>query len=117
MIKPDFGKYPTYTELVETMNQLHAEYPKLTKMYSIGKTLQGRDLWTMEVTNQETGPGEEKPGIWIDGNTHSSEPTGTNVCLKTIWYLVTEYGRDETVTEIMDNRVVYVLPRVNPDGA
>jgi murein tripeptide amidase MpaA len=71
----------------------------------------------MELTNQETGPGEEKPGVWIDGNTHSSEPTGTNVCLKTIWYLLSNYGKDEQVTEIMDNRVVYVLPRVNPDGA
>ena len=117
MKKPDFGKYPTYTELVETMNQLHEEYPQFTKLYSIGKTLQDRDLWTMEVTNLETGTGEEKPGLWIDGNTHSSEPTGTNVCLKTIWYLVTEYGKNETVTEIMDNRVIYVLPRVNPDGA
>ena len=117
MIKPDFGKYPLFEELVQTMNEIHKEYPKLTKLYSIGKTLQGRDLWTMEVTNQQTGHGEEKPGIWIDGNTHSSEPTGTYVCLKTIWHLVTNYGKDETVTEIMDNRVVYVLPRVNPDGA
>jgi hypothetical protein len=115
--KPDFGKYSTYTELVDTMKELHKEYPEYTKLYSIGKTLQGRDLWTIEVTNFSTGPGEEKPGIWFDGNTHSSEPTGTNVCLKTIWYLVTEYGKDDTVTEIMDNRVVYVLPRVNPDGA
>ena len=117
MIEPDFGKYPLFEELVEIMNEIHKKYSHLTKLYSIGKTLQGRDLWTMEVTNKETGPGEEKTGIWVDGNTHSSEPTGTNVCLKTIWHLVTKYGVDETVTEIMDNRVFYVLPRVNPDGA
>ena len=117
MFEPDLGKYPLYEELVDTMQNIHKEYPKLTKLYSIGKKIQNRDLWTMELTNQETGPGEEKPGIWIDGNTHSSEPTGTNVCLKTIWHLVTQYEKDETVTEIMNNRVVYVLPRVNPDGA
>lgn len=113
----DFGRYPLYEELVEIMQQIHGEYPWLTKLYSIGKTLQGKDLWTMELTNQETGEGDEKPGLWIDGNTHSSEPTGTNVCLKTIWHLLTNYGEDELVTEIMDNRVIYVLPRVNPDGA
>ena len=117
MIEPDFGKYPLFEELVEIMNEIHKKYSHLTKLYSIGKTLQGRDLWTMEVTNKETGPGEEKPGLWVDGNTHSSEPTGTNVCLKTIWHLVTKYGVDETVTEIIDNKVFYVLPRVNPDGA
>jgi len=117
LIEIDFGKYPLYDELTDMLKAFNAEYPRLTKLYSIGKTLEGRDLWTMELTNQETGPGEEKPGIWIDGNTHSSEPTGTNVCLKTIWYLTSKYGKDEQVTEIMDNRVVYVLPRVNPDGA
>jgi murein tripeptide amidase MpaA len=117
MIELDFGKYPLYEELVEIMHKIHEDYPILTKLYSIGKTLQGRELWTMELTNQETGLGDEKPGLWIDGNTHSGEPTGTNVCLKTIWYLVTNHGENETVTELLDNRVFYVLPRVNPDGA
>ncbi len=117
MVAIDFGKYPVYDELVDLMEKLHEEYPQYTKLYSIGKTMEGRDLWTMEVTNFETGPGEEKPGIWVDGNTHSSEPTGTNVCLKTIWHLVTEYGKDDAVTELLDNKVFYVLPRVNPDGA
>ncbi len=117
MVVIDFGKYPVYDELVDLMKKLQEEYPRYTKLYSIGQTMEGRDLWTMEVTNYATGPGEEKPGIWVDGNTHSSEPTGTNVCLKTIWHLVTEYGKDETVTELLDNKVFYVLPRVNPDGA
>jgi murein tripeptide amidase MpaA len=117
MVAIDFGKYQVYDELVDLMEKLHDEYPQYTKLYSIGKTMEGRDLWTMEVTNYSTGPGEEKPGIWVDGNTHSSEPTGTNVCLKTIWHLVTEYGKDEQVTELLDNKVFYVLPRVNPDGA
>ena len=117
MVAIDFGKYPVYNELVDLMNKLHEEYPQYTKLYSIGKTMEGRDLWTMEVTNYATGPGEEKPGIWVDGNTHSSEPTGTNVCLKTIWHLVTEYDKDDSITELLDNKVFYVLPRVNPDGA
>lgn len=117
MIEPDFGKYPLYGELVEMLHSFHEAYPKLTELYSIGKTLQGRDLWTMELTNKDTGAGGDKPGLWLDGNTHSGEPTGTNVCLKTIWHLITSYGKSELVTEIMDNKVVYVLPRVNPDGA
>lgn len=97
--------------------KLCAEYPSLIELYSIGKTLQGRDLWVVEVTCKESGPSSEKPGLWIDGNTHSSEPTGTNVCLKTIWYLCSSYGSDEFVTELLDTRVIYVLSRVNPDGA
>jgi murein tripeptide amidase MpaA len=117
LIEIDFGKYPLYEKLVEVMHNIHKNYPNLTKLYSIGKTLQGRDLWTMELTNQKTGLGDEKPGLWVDGNTHSGEPTGTNVCLNTIWYLVSNYGENEIVTKLLDNKVFYILPRVNPDGA
>jgi len=117
MIDIDFGKYPTYDELEETLVKLTTEYPSLTRLFSIGQSLQGRELWTVEITNKATGPAEEKPGLWIDGNTHSSEPAGTNVCLKTIWYLCSQYNHDEFVTELLNNRIVYVLPRVNPDGA
>jgi hypothetical protein len=117
MAEIDFGRYPLYEELEDILLKLNVGYPGLTELYSIGKTLQGRDLWVVEVTNEETGAASEKPGLWIDGNTHSSEPAGTNVCLKTIWYLCNGYGSDEFVTELLDTRAFYVLPRVNPDGA
>jgi len=117
MLDFDFDKFPLYDELEETLVKLNLEYPGLTMLYSIGKSLQGRDLWVMEVTNRETGSAEEKPGLWIDGNTHSGEPTGTNVCLKTIHQLCSRYGSDEFITELLDTRSVYVLPRVNPDGS
>ena len=117
VVEIDFGTYPLYEELEDNLKAIQEEYPGFTKLYSIGTTLQGRQLWTMEITNFETGSSEEKPGLWIDGNTHSSEPTGTNVCLKTIMYLLTKYVEDEFIRELLDNRVLYILPRVNPDGA
>ena len=117
MVEIDFGKYPLYEELQGILEELGEEYPALAELYSIGTTKEYRHLWVMEVTNKLTGPGDEKPGIWIDGNTHSSEPTGTNVCLKTIWHLMTKFGEDEMVTDLLNNYVIYVLPRVNPDGA
>ncbi len=113
----DFGKYRTYDEIHAVMKQLTDIYPNLSKLYSIGQSLQGRELWTMEVTNYKTGPAEEKPGMWIDGNTHSPEVTGSAVCLKTIWYLLHNYGKDSFITDLMDTRSLYILPRLNPDGA
>jgi len=113
----DYGRYYTHEELHGLLETLTGAYPNLAKLYSIGKSLQGRDLWTVEITNTETGPAEEKPGLWIDGNTHSSEVTGSAVCLKTVGRLLEGYGEDEFVTGLLDTRAVYILPRVNPDGA
>ena len=113
----DFGVYRTHADLYDAMMKLAEAYPGFTELYSIGKSLQGRDLWTMQITNQETGPADEKPGLWIDGNTHSGEVTGSAVCLLTIGHLLSRYGKDELVTDLLDNTAIYILPRVNPDGA
>lgn len=110
-------EYKTFDELVDAMRSMHEAHPGLSNLYSIGKTLQERDLWTMELTNKATGPAHEKPGIWIDGNTHSGEVTGSAVCLKTIWHLLDGYGKDPFVTDLLDARSIFILPRLNPDGA
>jgi len=113
----DFGKYRTYDELYVVMKSLADTHPHLMRLYSIGKSLRGRDLWTAEITNHATGSADEKPGMWIDGNTHSPEVAGSAVCLKTIWCLLSNYGKDPLTTDLLDTRSIYVLPRLNPDGA
>jgi murein tripeptide amidase MpaA len=116
-INMTFDHYYLYNEITDLLKRLEKEHPKLAKLHSIGKTPQGRDIWLMELSNREKGNPDRKPGMYIDGNTHASEVTGSMVCLKTIWYLVSEYGRDPFATELLDGRVVYVNPRVDPDGA
>lgn len=109
--------YLTFDELTKALQAICREYPEKTELISIGKSLQGRDLWTVEVTNKRTGQAREKPALWIDGNTHSGEVTGSAVCIRTLCYLLDSYGKDSMITEIVDDKVIYILPRVNPDGA
>ena len=116
-LEPKFDHYYLYDETNEFLKRLEEAHPGLAKLHSIGKTPQGRDILLMELSNRDKGDPDKKPGMYIDGNTHASEVTGSMVCLKTIWYLLSEYGRDPFATELLDDRVVYVNPRVDPDGA
>ncbi|MFP4457594.1 MAG: M14 family metallopeptidase [Clostridia bacterium] len=111
------SKYYKYDELVEQMNQWHKDYPELTKLYSIGQSYEGRDMWLIELTNKETGKSEDKPGYYIDGNFHAGEVTGCATAMYTVNHLLENYGKDEEVTFILDKFVVYVVPRVSVDGA
>ena len=113
----DFGRYYQYEELDSALHELAAAYPELAKLTSIGKSRRGRDLWMIEITNDATGLGEEKPGYYIDANTHPEEISGTMVALYTAWHLLTQYGKVDEVTRLVDRRTFYILPRVNPDGA
>ncbi len=113
----DFTRYHKYDELVKILRDLNALYPDFTALQSVGRSFEGRDLWLMEITNHKTGPGDTKPGFYIDANIHAGEVTGCAVALYTISYLLTKYGQEERATELLDTTVFYILPRVSVDGA
>ncbi|MGS0758874.1 M14 family zinc carboxypeptidase, partial [Roseateles sp. GG27B] len=56
-----------------------------------------------------------------DGNIHAAELTASTTCLYYLHHLMQHYGAgDETgrqVTHLLDSRVIYMVPRLNPDGA
>ena len=112
-----FDRYYDYDELTERLHALAAAYPRLATLRSIGRSFQGRDVWVMEITNPDTGPGHAKPGYYLDAQIHAEEHTTSAVALYAIHKLLTDYGRDEEVTRLVDQQVFYVLPRINPDGA
>ncbi|GAB4197862.1 MAG: M14 family metallopeptidase [Roseiflexaceae bacterium] len=117
MPQVDFTRYYRYEELSDTLKQFAEEYPQLASLSSIGTSHDGRDIWLMTITNNATGPADEKPAAWLDGNIHATEVTGAMGALHLIQRLLTGYGQDEAVTRLLDARAFYVVPRVNPDGA
>ena len=112
-----YTSYYRYRALVESLEDFARKHHGLAKLYSIGKSYEGRDIWCLELTNKSTGPAEEKPGFYLDGNTHAGEVTGTMACLYTVDLLLSNYGTCEQATRILDTKVIYVLPRICPDGA
>jgi murein tripeptide amidase MpaA len=112
-----FDRYYDFAGLTEQLRALAAAYPELATLRSIGKSFGGRDVWLIEITNPATGPGSSKPGYYLDAQIHAEEHTTSAVALYAIHKLLTDYGRDEEVTRLVDQQVFYVLPRINPDGA
>lgn len=102
--------------LAKILANLHAAFPDLTRLYSIGKSVQGRELWCLEVTALKKGDPARKPGMYIDGNIHGNEVQGSEAVAYTAWYLCHQYGRVDKVTELLDRCVFYLIPSINPDG-
>jgi Zinc carboxypeptidase len=111
-----FNRLHTYEEVVELLKGYAAAYPQWTRLESLGRSGQGRDLWMIAITNPATGPELSKPAMYIDGNTHANEVQGAEAALYTVDYLLKNYGRLPRVTEMLDRSVFYILPSVNPDG-
>lgn len=113
----EFDHFYLYDEVKAFLDQAAAGYPSLCSLASIGRSYEGRDIWCLTITNSATGPAQDKPAMYIDGNIHAGEVTASHVCLYTIRHLLEGYGKDPEVTKLLDSRAFYILPRINPDGA
>ncbi|KPJ89523.1 MAG: hypothetical protein AMS18_12380 [Gemmatimonas sp. SG8_17] len=112
-----FDHNHTYAEVVDYLQRVVRTYPNITRLHTIGQSFEGRDLLVLEVTNQRTGDALTKPGFWMDGNLHASEVMGAEVCLKNIDVLINGYGNDPFITDLVDTRTIYIMPKLNPDGS
>jgi len=110
-------RFLRYDELTALVHAWASERPDLCSVASIGKSHEGRDLWVLSITHAKTGPADEKPAYWVDGNIHATEVAASAAALYIAHALITRYGHDADVTRALDTRAFYVLPRMNPDGA
>ena len=112
-----YDHYYKHDEITDFLKALVAEFPDLAELSSIGDSAENRPIWCLTLTNKKTGPAEQKPAIYVDGNIHAGEVTASHVCLHTALHLLTSYAAgDQEVINLLDNRTWYILPRVNPDG-
>ncbi len=99
-----FDHFYRYDELTELLQAFAEEFPQLIQVESIGKSYEGRDIWLATVTNSETGPADEKPALWVDGNIHATEVSPTSACMYLVNRLTTQYGKDDEITHNLDTR-------------
>lgn len=52
-------EHHNYTSLVSMLNLINVNYPNITKLYSVGRSVQERDLYVLEIS---TSPGRHEPG-------------------------------------------------------
>ena len=113
---PRFDTFYKHDDLTRLLRGYAQALPTLVELRSIGKSHEGRDIWVVIITSKATGADVDKPAFWVDGNIHAAELTASTACLYWLHKLATGYAKDPQVTQLLDTRVVYMVPRLNPDG-
>lgn len=111
-----FGIFHTYSENVAFMDSLRLRFPNLiSQRWSIGSSYQGRTIWAYRVSDNPDVD-ESEPEILIDGMHHAREIMASEFPIMFAEYLLTNYGVDPEITWLVNNRELYLIPIVNPDG-
>lgn len=109
-------KYHDHEEMTSFMRSVAATYPNLTALYSIGKSVQNRDLWVLVLSSSPYRPVVGQPNVKYIANMHGNEAVGREMLLHLIQYLVQSYDQDPYVRWLLDNTRIHLLPSMNPDG-
>jgi hypothetical protein len=111
-----WDRWLDHDDIGERLRLMERTWPELLTLQSAGKSYGGRDMWVMTINNPRTGDEADKAAMYIEANVHGNEIQGAEVVLYTIWYLMENYGRIDEITRLVDERVFYLVPSVNPDG-
>lgn len=107
--------YHTYATLATELSELAEAYPNITELFSIGETTDGRKIWAMKISDN-ADVDEAEPALIYDHSIHGDEQIGFEVALGFIHELLENYGSDDTITGLVDDMALFVVPMTNPDG-
>lgn len=96
-------KYHDYNQMTDYLKKLSSDYPELTNLYTVGNSVENRQLWVLEITEN---PGKHellKPEFKYVGNMHGNEPVGRELLLILSNYLLKNFHTNETVLTISTN--------------
>jgi hypothetical protein len=90
-------------------------YPTLVHVLSIGKSAEGRDIWAAKVSDN-VSIDEDEPEVLVDTLHHADEHLGVEQAIYLLRTLTADYASDPYVTRLVNERVVWIIFAVNPDG-
>jgi hypothetical protein len=117
--KPFSEKYRTPDEVAAALRSLASAHPQITKLIPIGKSHGGSEIAVLRIAAQTKGSTDPdlRTAAFFAANIEGLHLIGTEAALGLSEKLLSGYGTDKAITDLLDLRTVYVAPLLNPDGA
>lgn len=107
--------YPTYTAYETLMQQFAADHPAICKVVTIATLQSGRKILALRISDN-VNTEENEPEFLYSSSIHGDEVTGYILMLHLADYLLTGYGTDTRITNMVNNFDIVICPLANPDG-
>ena len=98
-----------HSKMMETLESISREHPKIIKVEQIGKSVEERSINLVTV-----GSGPKKILLW--SQMHGDEPTATCALLDILNY-ISRNLEERFVRDMLTQTTLLIIPMLNPDGA
>ena len=110
------GGHWTLAQMEAILDALHTQNPAIcAAKTSIGTTIENRPIWMVKISDN-VGTDENEPEVLFDALHHAREPLSMEATVVFMDWLVNNYGTDPEATLLVDERELYFVPCLNPDG-
>ncbi|MBU7036460.1 MAG: hypothetical protein HXS52_00895 [Theionarchaea archaeon] len=108
-------EYHTYAEVVSELSQIESDHSSIAKVYSLGTSYEGRTIPYLKISDN-VATEESEAEIFFCALHHARECATVEVAMYIINQLTDNYGSNQTITDLVNNREIYIVPIINPDG-
>ncbi|MEM9822700.1 MAG: M14 family zinc carboxypeptidase, partial [Bacteroidota bacterium] len=113
----DMGGYHTYDNAVAHLFSMKSQYGSLVEMLQLGMSHENRMIWGLKISdNASVDESAEEATVHFDALHHAREPMSLEAILYYMWWLLENYENDPEAAYLINNREMYFIPVVNPDG-
>lgn len=115
-----YDAYRSYSEdggIEDELRATAAANPGITKLVTLGQTVNGQDILALKVTkNAKVLKDGKRPAVLYGGAQHAREWITPEMVRRLMHHYVDGYGADPEITGLVDSTELWFLPVSNPDG-
>ena len=108
--------YHNYDEMKAALNQMHAENPEITELFTLGKSIEGRDIVGIRISG-DLKNADNLPAMFLVGGHHAREHLSVDTPIRLVQKLLNAYrSEDAQIMALVNGRDLHVVPALNVDG-
>ncbi|MBC8173528.1 MAG: T9SS type A sorting domain-containing protein [Chitinophagales bacterium] len=106
----------TLSEVWDELDSMKLYFPDLiTEKENIGTSYEGRPIYMVKISDTPDVD-ENEPEVEFDALHHAREPVSMMQIIYYMWWLLENYDEDSLASYLVNEREIYFVPVVNPDG-
>lgn len=110
----DYGRYNPLPEIEAELKKLVASHPQLaTLVTEFGRSYEGRTIYAVKISSK---PGAGRKVFFINCGIHAREWVTPATCMYMINQMLSKYGREQSITAMVDRMDWVIMPVFNVDG-